>query len=61
MYQADLGVHPQELLQLVNPHITDDMNEALCKDFTDKEIGDTLFQIGPLKSSGPDGFLAHLF
>jgi hypothetical protein len=37
------------------------MNEKLCADFTEKEIGDALFQIGPLKAPGPDGFPARFF
>ena len=37
------------------------MNEALCKPFTDDEISDALFQIGPLKAPGPDGFPARFF
>jgi len=37
------------------------MNDALCKPFTDDEISDALFQIGPLKApdwmaSQPDSF-----
>jgi hypothetical protein len=31
------------------------MNDELCKGFTHKEISNALFQIGPLKTSGPDG------
>ena len=41
--------------------VTQDMNDRLCKDFTEEEIGDALFQIGPLKAPGPDGFPAHFF
>jgi hypothetical protein len=37
------------------------MNEKLCADFTEKEIGDALFQISPLKAPGPDGFPARFF
>ena len=37
------------------------MNDALCKPFTDDEISDALFQIGPLKAPGPDGFPARFF
>jgi hypothetical protein len=36
------------------------MNDELCKGFTHKEISNALFQIGSLKTSGPDGF-HHLF
>jgi hypothetical protein len=31
------------------------MNAGLCKEFSDEEIGDALFQIGPLKAPRPDG------
>jgi hypothetical protein len=37
------------------------MNEDLMKEFTEKEISDALFQIGPLKAPGPDGFPARFF
>ena len=37
------------------------MNLQLCKEFTDEEISDALFQIGPLKAPGPDGFPARFF
>jgi hypothetical protein len=36
-------------------------NEKLCCEFTEKEISDALFQIGPLKAPGPDGFPARFF
>jgi hypothetical protein len=32
-----------------------------CKDFSTEEIGDALFQMGPLKAPGPDGFPACFF
>jgi hypothetical protein len=37
------------------------MNDELCKGFIDKEISDALFQIGPLKASGPGGFPTCFF
>jgi hypothetical protein len=36
----------------------DQMNEALCKELSNEKISNTLFQIGPLKELGLDGFLA---
>lgn len=37
------------------------MTEELEKDFTEREISDALFQIGPLKAPGPDGFHACFY
>jgi hypothetical protein len=37
------------------------MNEKLCIEFSDEEIGYALFQIGPLKALGKDGFLARFY
>lgn len=41
--------------------VTDEDNVKLCAPFTDKEIADALFQIGPLKAPGPDGYPARFF
>jgi hypothetical protein len=53
-------VCPNELLDLYGARITDEMNTQLCKGFI-KEISDALFQMGPLKALGLDGFLARFF
>jgi hypothetical protein len=56
LYHADQSVCPDEVLHLFHPKITDAMNEELCRDFSDEEIGTALFQTGPLKEPGLDGF-----
>jgi hypothetical protein len=37
------------------------MNNQLCQDFSDEEILDALFQIGPIKAPGPDGFPTRFY
>jgi hypothetical protein len=37
------------------------MNNDLCKELSEEEIGDALFQMGPLKAPGSDGFPARFF
>lgn len=43
-------------MELFDVVITDEMNADLCKPYSQEEISDALFQIGPLKAPGPDGF-----
>lgn len=59
LFEADTSLVPDTVVSLFNHVITDAMNEKLCESFTNKEISDTLFQIGPLKAPGPDGFLSN--
>lgn len=61
LYTADQHTNPRLILDLIHPKITEGMNQDLCKDFTEEEISDALFQIGPLKAPGPDGFPARFF
>ncbi len=37
------------------------MNIDLCKEFLEEETGDALFQMGPLKAPGLDGFPVCFF
>jgi hypothetical protein len=61
LYRKDTNVNPREVSDLFTCLVTDDMNQSLCKPFSEEEIGDALFQIGPLKAPGPNGFPARFF
>jgi hypothetical protein len=61
LFTADNSLDPNLILPLIEPLVSQEMNEHLTKDFTDKEISDALFQIGPLKAPGADGFPARFF
>jgi hypothetical protein len=61
LFTRDPSLNADDLINLFQDKVTADMNENLCKDFTDTEIGDALFQIGPLKAPGVDGFPARFY
>jgi hypothetical protein len=61
LFVVDPCIAPNELIELTEPKITEEMNHQLCKEFTDQEIADALFQMGPLKAPGTDGFPARFF
>ena len=61
LYTSEDNTDPMDILELVSTRVNGDMNSELIKSFSDKEIGDALFQIGPLKAPGPDGFPARFF
>jgi hypothetical protein len=56
LYTHDETVNPNIITDLISPCINDKMNNNLCAPFSDKDTSDALFQIGPLKAPGPDGF-----
>ena len=61
LFSSDVQVDPQELVDLLEVYVTPQANEDLCREYSDEEIGDALFQIGPLKAPGPDGLPAQFF
>ncbi|XP_073351694.1 uncharacterized protein [Aegilops tauschii subsp. strangulata] len=61
LFTSDTSLCADPIIDLIHARVTDIMNEGLCADFSDKEIADALFQIGPLKAPGPDGFPARMF
>ena len=61
LYKKDEHVTPDHMVNLFSEKVTAEMNDLLRRDFTDEEISNALFQIGPLKAPGPDGFPARFF
>jgi hypothetical protein len=61
LYTADSTVQPESVVQLFQPVITEEMNASMCREFSEEEISNALFQIGPLKAPGPNGLLARFF
>lgn len=61
MYTADPNLDHSKTTQLIKEKVSISMNENLCKDFTEEEISLAMFQIGPLKAPGPDGFPARFY
>jgi predicted XRE-type DNA-binding protein len=50
-----------ELLDVVQPKVSDLMNEDLDKLYTEEEVKSALFQMAPLKALGVDGFTVGFF
>jgi hypothetical protein len=61
LFTKDPSLNSETLVNLTREKITTEMNDSLCKDFSDEEIGVALFQIGPLKALGVDSFPARFF
>jgi hypothetical protein len=61
LFTRDLSLNANDVSQLIENKVTEQMNNALTRDFNDEEISNALFQIGPLKAPGPDGFPARFF
>lgn len=49
-------MNPKVIVDFMNERVTNEMNESLLKDFSEKEVSGALFQIGPLKAPGSMDF-----
>ena len=61
VYTKDPTLTPDSVLEGVLPKVSEAMNDRLCVPFSEEEVSNALFQIGPLKAPGTDGFPARFF
>lgn len=59
--QDDISTHFPRVFQGFNQCVSMETNEDLVRDISEEEIKNTIFQIGPNKASGPDGFYAVFY
>ena len=61
LFTRDPSLNSDVLINITQEKVTPAMNDALCRDFTDEEISDSMFQISSLKAPGVDGFPARFY
>lgn len=61
VYTKDPTLIHDDVLDCIEHRVTDAMNDILYEKKSEKEVLYALFQIGPLKASGPDGFQRRFY
>jgi hypothetical protein len=61
LFTAQPTTNLSELLEHVQPRVTDYINNSLCSPFTEDEVFEALQNIGDLKAPGPDGRMPAIF
>lgn len=56
MFSSDTNRDMRLVIDQLEPNVGAEINEELTKDIYNKEIQDTVMQIGALKATGPDGY-----
>jgi hypothetical protein len=61
LFTSEPHVDANRVLEAIPARIDQDTNEDLCRPYTNEEIKNALFQMGPTKAPGPDGFPALFY
>jgi hypothetical protein len=61
LFSSEDTEHVQEVLDTVQPRVTEAMNDVLLAPFSAEEVKKALFDIGDLKAPGPDGLHAIFY